>query len=231
MCPTYESVCQACYASGMAEPADTQATPEEKSEKPRPNARELAKAETREALILAAMTEFADHGLEAPSLDAICARAGYTRGAFYVHFRDRDELIAAVMERIISLILDTLIVTGDAALDLERTVRMFADAVRYGAFPPTSSVRSHHVLGACARSSLVREQYVALLDEARARVMSVVREGQQAKSVRSDVQADQISLLLVGLVMAVQTLVEIGVPFDVGAAADAVLRMLRPAQA
>jgi len=213
----------------MAEPADKQATPEEKSDTPRPNARELSKAETREALILAAMSEFSEQGLEAPSLDAICARAGYTRGAFYVHFRDRDELIAAVMERIISLILDTLIVRGDAALDLERTVRMFADAVRYGAFPPTSSVRSHHVLGACARSTFVREQYVALLDEARARVMSVVREGQRVESVRSDVEAEQISLLLVGLVIAVKNLVELGVPFDVEAAANAVLRMLRPA--
>src|SRR5262245_54025434 len=70
------------------------------------SAREQAKAETREALIMAAFEEFGAHGLEAPSLDAICARAGYTRGAFYVHFKDRDELIAAVMERVLKRFMD-----------------------------------------------------------------------------------------------------------------------------
>ena len=54
--------------------------------------RRETKQETREALISAALAEFAEHGFDAPSLDAICARAGYTRGAFYVHFRDRSDL-------------------------------------------------------------------------------------------------------------------------------------------
>src|SRR6266545_6764537 len=81
--------------------------------------REQAKQETREALILAALSEFSERGLSAPSLDAICARAGYTRGAFYVHFADRDELIAAVMEKVTGVLLDALIATGDAAMDLE----------------------------------------------------------------------------------------------------------------
>ncbi|HVH04632.1 MAG TPA: TetR family transcriptional regulator, partial [Myxococcota bacterium] len=63
------------------------------------SARELAKQETREALVQAAIAEFAEKGLDLPSLDAICARAGFTRGAFYVHFRDREELLGAVMER------------------------------------------------------------------------------------------------------------------------------------
>ena len=54
---------------------------------------QAAKQETREALLQAAMAEFAEKGLDLPSLDAICARAGFTRGAFYVHFRDREELV------------------------------------------------------------------------------------------------------------------------------------------
>src|SRR5688500_7521180 len=75
--------------------------------------REQAKAETREALTMAALAEFAEHGLDTPSLDAICARAGYTRGAFYVHFKDRDDLIAAVMEHVTSAFIDAMIATGD----------------------------------------------------------------------------------------------------------------------
>src|SRR5688572_21479791 len=111
-----------------------------------PSAREQSKAETREALLMAALEEFAKHGLEAPSLDAICARAGYTRGAFYVHFKDRDELIAAVMERVLKRFMDAMIATGDAALDLERTVRTFASAVANGFTPLSESVRTYQLL-------------------------------------------------------------------------------------
>src|SRR5215212_2654399 len=74
-----------------------------------PSTREQAKAETREALIMAALDEFAAHGLEAPSLDAICARAGYTRGAFYVHFKDRGDLLIAVVEHALTHFMDSVI--------------------------------------------------------------------------------------------------------------------------
>src|SRR5688500_7579666 len=62
--------------------------------------REQTRADTREALIEAALGTFVGAGLDAP-LDEICRRAGYTRGAFYVHFPDRDALILAVVEQII----------------------------------------------------------------------------------------------------------------------------------
>jgi AcrR family transcriptional regulator len=193
-----------------------------------PSAREQAKAETREALLLAALAEFAEHGLEAPSLDAICARAGYTRGAFYVHFKDRDELIAAVMERVLKRFMDAMIATGDAALDLERTVRTFGNAAANGFIPLSQSVRAYQLLQACARSAVVRERHVELLSEAKRRVGSAVAEGQQAGTVRNDIDAEQLGLLLVGLVLATETLMELEVPFDVQASAEAVIRLLRP---
>jgi TetR/AcrR family transcriptional regulator, transcriptional repressor for nem operon len=194
-----------------------------------PNLREQSKAETREALTLAALAEFAEHGLEAPSLDAICARAGYTRGAFYVHFKDRDELIAAVMQRLIGAFLDAMIATGDAGADLERTVTMFAEAVENGAFPFQASVRSSHVLEACARAPIVRDRYVALLGEAMRRVSEAAREGQSAGSIRSDVDPAQLGTLLVGLVLAVQTLRELDFPLDVTAAAKTMLKLVQSA--
>ncbi|MBM4360960.1 MAG: TetR family transcriptional regulator, partial [Deltaproteobacteria bacterium] len=56
----------------------------------RGKSRAEASQETRDALIEAGMAAFASEGLDAPSLDSICERAGYTRGAFYVHFKDRN---------------------------------------------------------------------------------------------------------------------------------------------
>lgn len=47
---------------------------------------------TRARLMDAAFEVFAEVGLDAASVEAICERAGFTRGAFYSNFDSKDEL-------------------------------------------------------------------------------------------------------------------------------------------
>lgn len=47
---------------------------------------------TRARLLEAAALVFAEVGLEGASVEAICERAGFTRGAFYSNFDSKDEL-------------------------------------------------------------------------------------------------------------------------------------------
>lgn len=47
---------------------------------------------TRARLLDAAAAVFAEIGLEGASVEAICERAGFTRGAFYSNFDSKDEL-------------------------------------------------------------------------------------------------------------------------------------------
>jgi AcrR family transcriptional regulator len=47
---------------------------------------------TRHKLLDAAAQVFAEVGLDAASVEAICDRAGFTRGAFYSNFETKDEL-------------------------------------------------------------------------------------------------------------------------------------------
>lgn len=54
---------------------------------------------TRERLLAAAAEMFAEHGLGGSSLDAIAARAGYTRGAVYSNFSDKTELLLALFDQ------------------------------------------------------------------------------------------------------------------------------------
>jgi len=54
-------------------------------------------AETRALLIQAAEKIFARDGFQAAKLDDIAAEAGYTRGAFYANFQDKEELFIALM--------------------------------------------------------------------------------------------------------------------------------------
>lgn len=53
---------------------------------------------TRSQLLDAAAEVFAEAGVAGASVERIVERAGYTRGAFYGHFADKDELVAALLE-------------------------------------------------------------------------------------------------------------------------------------
>jgi len=54
---------------------------------------------TRARLIQAAEKIFARDGFEAAKLEEIAAEAGYTRGAFYANFADKEDLFLALLER------------------------------------------------------------------------------------------------------------------------------------
>ncbi|MER7013144.1 TetR family transcriptional regulator [Saccharopolyspora sp. NPDC000359] len=60
--------------------------------------RREAQALTRARLLDAAAEEFAEHGVAGASVERIADRAGYTRGAFYGHFADKDAVVAALLE-------------------------------------------------------------------------------------------------------------------------------------
>ena len=87
----------------------------------RPLNRSESQARTRAALLDAAEALIVEHSIPALSLRAVCTRAGYTQGAFYSNFADREELLLEVMERNLeqkAASLEQMLATcGDAGLD------------------------------------------------------------------------------------------------------------------
>jgi AcrR family transcriptional regulator len=61
---------------------------------------------TRAALIASARHVFATRGFEGASLDEIAEAAGYTRGAIYRHFANKEELFFAVSAAVNTEVLD-----------------------------------------------------------------------------------------------------------------------------
>ena len=61
--------------------------------------REESKELTRMRLIEAAETLFIRRGFDGASVEDISEMAGYTRGAFYSNFADKDQVFLAVIER------------------------------------------------------------------------------------------------------------------------------------
>ncbi|MFD9128649.1 TetR/AcrR family transcriptional regulator [Kitasatospora sp. NPDC059571] len=92
---------------------------------------------TRAALLQAALETFAEHGFRAATIEQVCARAGFTRGAFYSNFSSKEELFLAlfdehserivrrIAERMAALPAEELTVPGlvDALVDIEPAER------------------------------------------------------------------------------------------------------------
>ena len=54
---------------------------------------------TRSRLLDAAEKVFVDRGFHAASVDEVAEEAGYSKGAVYSNFENKDELFLAVLER------------------------------------------------------------------------------------------------------------------------------------
>ncbi len=60
--------------------------------------------ETRNRIMMAAISEFAQHGYDATSVAQICQAAGVSKGAFYHHFPSKQAMFLALLESWLDLL-------------------------------------------------------------------------------------------------------------------------------
>ena len=63
---------------------------------------------TRARLLDAALDTFAEIGFQGATIEQICDRAGFTRGAFYSNFASKEELFYALFERNAALVVERM---------------------------------------------------------------------------------------------------------------------------
>ncbi|WEO93166.1 TetR/AcrR family transcriptional regulator [Streptomyces sp. FXJ1.172] len=83
--------------------------------------------ETNERLLDAAEQAFAECGFQGVSIAELCARAGYTTGAFYSNYDSKDELFLALFTRRSEIVLKQLSEAVDQALVSEQPVATFIE--------------------------------------------------------------------------------------------------------
>lgn len=197
--------------------------------------REEAKQETRAALVQAGFTLFVDQGVDSPSLDAICAEAGYTRGAFYVHFKDRDDFILACINDLLQAFIGGVIATGNGAKDLGETVDRFVDAASIKSLPGQVTNPKGQGGGllqflatSMHRNEEVRRRYAFLLRKAVAGVAEATAAGQAAGSVRADVTPAQAGVIIVAAGMGLSTMLDVGIDVDLEGVRDLAHKVVAP---
>ena len=130
------------------------------------------RAQTQERLMAAAARVFAERGIIGASVEELCEAAGFTRGAFYSNFADKDELVLALIRQSIKnqyaaaeqAIARTKAAPGrpDAAELVSNTLAAFAEAGHSGR---ETILTERELLLYAARQPALRSPYLAFVEE------------------------------------------------------------------
>ncbi len=189
--------------------------------------RDEAKAATRAALIRAGIAAFDGEGLDV-SLDAICERAGVTRGAFYVHFADRNDFIIAVMDQLLTGFVAAL--TAVPTAGIQRVIQLYfaAASARSPVVFGGRGLRMQHVLDACRRSTKVGDAYRGLLLHARDRLALALEHDREAGTLRADLDSRALGDLLVVTALGLATAFELELPVAIDRLGPTLVTVLAP---
>jgi AcrR family transcriptional regulator len=168
--------------------------------------------DTRQRLLDAAADVFAERGYEGATLADIARKAGFTTGAIYSRFRDKAELLLAVVERILASLQDAAVeaATGN---DLGAVASRLTDA-ESGAM--RSLVLEAHV--AARRNPAVGEVLRRFQSERLDALTRAVKEAQAAGDVDPSVDANAVATLFMAIPLGLVLLDTAGVDLPSGSA-------------
>jgi TetR/AcrR family acrAB operon transcriptional repressor/TetR/AcrR family transcriptional repressor of mexAB-oprM operon len=153
----------------------------------------------------AAIDCFARFGYQGASIDRIARHAGVTKGALYYHFRDKEELLfEAVSERVGGFEHHVLAEVGPS-VDTLASLKRVIDACFFHA-----TVSNHRrfiitlMIEALDTNPQLSAKFRRILRRMRAFLADVVRRGQQAGTVRRDLEPEQTAAVIAGAIMGAE---------------------------
>lgn len=164
---------------------------------------------TRDNLLTAAEQLFAENGIHNTRLSDVAASAGVTRGAIYWHFKNKDELIGAMIDRLstpleqamqsllkdaaagrmtLQALTDTLLASYQRLLEAPTTEQITRFAMRYSL---------------CHESPAVHQQLQKNRQQNVDTLTQIMRYAQQHGLVRRDCSDRQLALYVRGQMMGI----------------------------
>ena len=97
-----------------------------------PTKRRRSREQTRQRLLDAALQVFARNGFERATIDEIVREAGFSKGAFYVHFESKEDLFWEMLGQRIEARKETLRLAIEPSIGIaenqRRLLKAFFDA-------------------------------------------------------------------------------------------------------
>ncbi|MEV7631726.1 TetR/AcrR family transcriptional regulator [Microbacterium sp. NPDC089318] len=156
---------------------------------------------TRARLLEAAEQVFAEVGLEGATVEAVCERAGFTRGAFYSNFESKDELfltlaasvgearLQAVRERVSTLV-------GENALDDCDPADLVQQIMDSGADDRVGVMMMSEIRIRALRDPVFGAAYSAQEDEMLRSIAAIIQEIIDAGQITLRIGADEAARVL-----------------------------------
>jgi AcrR family transcriptional regulator len=156
-----------CKLADVTKPRQTESmrvkTKSSKAAFQAPVSRKASQAHTRDRLVEVGRKYFLRHGLGGSSVEKIAAEAGFTRGAFYANFSNKDELFVAVLQST----MDTELLNFRTILEIDHSAKdrfkMMREAVGNLVINPTwvllqAEARANALRNETIRSAVVAQQ-------------------------------------------------------------------------
>ena len=159
---------------------------------------ERSRTETRARLLAAGRSLFAERGLHGVTTHDIAARAGVAAGTFYLHFRDKRELLRVIAAETIALLRERLERATRDARGSREGVPAFSDALLAFAEEHRERVRILF-----SRDGDAAELQADVLSELAGSMASARRQRVAARELSAELDPDVLSQALVGMLVRV----------------------------
>jgi AcrR family transcriptional regulator len=157
--------------------------------------RRLPSEERRAQIVEAALRLVAKHGVQGTTLHRIAEELGITHPALYAHFSNRREILLAALDVLFARIMEVHRASSDDnALERLRAISLRHTALVASA--PAGFVFPLFEFLAASPEEGLRDE-LAVRQRALARDLAdIVREGQAQRTIRPDVDAEQVGWLI-----------------------------------
>ena len=148
----------------------------------------------------AALALISRHGFSRLNMAGVAREVGVVPSGIYRHYRNKDEVLDAVLELISQRLLGNVAVTkaetADALERLERVLKAHVKLI-HGNVPIPRVVFSEAVFTGHQRR---RKRVHRMFQEYLGQVAEIIREGQRAGRLRPGLEPDTLSVMFLGLV-------------------------------
>jgi AcrR family transcriptional regulator len=158
--------------------------------------RKERQAHTRSCLMHSAAKVFAKRGLQQASIDEVAEDAGFTKGAFYANFKNKEELFLAMLdERFAERINEIESVLAGEGTDSEKALRAGDDFTRMMLADPEWERLFFEFSAYAVRNEEFRQELVTRYAWLRDRIAALLRVHASGIAVEPPVPFDQIVLM------------------------------------
>lgn len=155
----------------------------------------------REQIAEAAMSLVADRGLSRLSIAAVARRVGLVPSGIYRHFKNKDEMLLAILDRVEERLLENVCVaeeeTPDALQRLRNLLMRHIRFIREGRALPRIIFSDDFHRGHPERKARVQRVFSAYMG----RIAQFVRQGQEEGTIRPELDPATAAMMFLGMIV------------------------------